>query len=186
MEPQYIDDAMQDDNWIKVMQEELDQFQKNDVWKLVELPKGKKDVGAKWVFPNKLDENGKVVRNKTRLVAKGHSQQEGINYKDTYAPVAHLEVIHISLSLATYRNMKLHQMDVKSAFFNGIIQEKVYVEQPPEFESETLPYYVFELKKYLYGLKQAPRAWYEKLSSFLLKNGFEQGKVDTTLFSQKL
>ena len=73
-------------------------------------------------------------------------------------------------------------MDVKSAFFNGIIQEKVYVEQPPEFESETLPYYVFELKKYLYGLNQAPRAWYEKLSSFLLKNDFEQGKVDTTLF----
>ena len=130
-------------------------------------------MGAKWVFPNKLDENGKVVRNKTRLVAKGHSQQEGINYKDTYAHVAHQEGVHILLSFTTSSNMKLYQMDVKNTFLNGVIQEEVYVEQLPEFVSETLPHYVFKLNKALYELKQAPRAWYKKLSPFLLKNGFE-------------
>ena len=99
---------MQDDNWIKVMQEKLDQFQKNDVWKLIEFSKGKKVVGAKWVFRNKLDDNGKVVRNKARLVAKVYSQQEGINYKETYSLVARLEAIHILLSFVAYSNMNLY------------------------------------------------------------------------------
>ena len=126
--------------------------------------------------------DGKVLRNKARLVAKGYSQQEGIDYKETFAPVAHLEAIPILLSFATYRNIKLYQMDVKNTFLNGLIQEEVYIEQPPRFESETFPQHVFKLNKALYGLKQAPRAWYEKLSSFLLENGFERVKIDTTLF----
>ena len=146
---------------MKAMQEELDQFQKNNVQKLVKLPKRKKVVGVKWIFCNKLDEDGKVVRNKARLVAKGYSQQEGIDYTKTFALVARLEVICILLSFATYSNMKLYQMDVKSAFLNGLIQKEVYVEQPPGFENETLPQHVFKLNKALYGLKQAPRAWYE-------------------------
>jgi len=139
---------------------------------------------VKWVSRNKLDENGKVVRNKVRLVAKGYSQQEGIDYKETYALVARLEAIHTLLSFASYSNMKLHQMDVKSAaFLNGLIQEEVYVEQPLGFESETLPQHVFKhFKALLYGLRITPRALYEKLSLFLLKNGFERGKVEMTLF----
>ena len=99
------------------------------------MPKGKKVVGAKWVFCNKLDENGKVVRNKARLVAKGYSQQECKDYKETYTHVARLEAIHILLLFAAYKNMKLYQIEVKSTFLNGLIQEKVYVEQPPRFES---------------------------------------------------
>ena len=139
----------------------------------MELLKGKKEVGVKWVFPYKLDKDGKVVRNKVRLVAKGYSQQEGIDYTQTFPLVAHLEAIGILLSFVAYSNMKLYQMDVKSTFLNRIIQEEVYVEQPLGFESETLPQHVFKLNKALYRLKQAPEAWYEKLSSFILENGFE-------------
>jgi len=134
------------------------------------------------VFRNKLDGNGKVVRNKARLVAKGYSQWEGIDYKENYVPIARLEAICILLSFATFSNMKLYQLDVKNTSLNGLIQEEVYVEQPPRFESETLPQHVFKLNKTLYGLKQAPRTWYKKLSQFPFKNGFEQGKVDITLF----
>ena len=130
------------------------------------MPKGKKENGTKWVFRNKLDEEVEVVRNKARLVAKGYSQQEGIDYIETFVHVARLEAICILLSFSTYSNMKLYQMDVKSAFLNGIFQEEVYVEQLLGFESETLPQHVFKLNKALYRLKQAPRAWYEKLSSF--------------------
>jgi len=131
---------------------------------------------VKWVFRNKLDENGKVVRNKPRLVAKGYSQQEGIDSKETYAPIAHLEAICILLSFVAYSNMKLYQIDVKkNTFLNGLIQEEVYVKQPPWFESETFPQHVFKLNKALYGLKKASRAWYKTLGSFLLKNGFERG-----------
>ena len=171
---------MQDDNWVKAMQEEVDQYQKNDVWKLVKLPKGNKVVGAKWVFRNKLDENGMVLRNKTRLVSKGYSPQEGIDYKETNAHVACLEAIQILLSFVTHSNMMLYQMDVKITFLNKLTPEEVYVEQPPRFD--IFSHHAFKLNKTLYGLKQAPSAWYEKLSSFLLKNGFGRGKMDTTLF----
>ena len=116
-----------------------------------------------------MNKNGKVVTNKAWLVAKGYSQQKGIDYKETYALVTRLELICILLSFATYSNMKLYQMDVKNGFLNGKIQEEVYVEQPPGFESKTLPQLVFKLNKALYGLKQAPSVWYKKLSSFLLK-----------------
>jgi len=122
IEPKHIDDAIQDDNWVQAMQEELYHFQNNDVWKLVELPKGNKFVGAKWVLNKKLDKNGKVVKNKARLVTKGYSQLEGIDYKETYATTTRLEAIRILLSFPTYSNIKLYQMDVKNVFLNGLIQ----------------------------------------------------------------
>jgi len=139
-------------------------------------------MGAKWVFRNMLDEAGKVVRNKARLVARCNSQQEGIDYTNTFVHVALLEAICILLSFIAYTTMRLYQMDVKSAFLNGLIQEEVYVEQPPWFESKTFPHHVFKLYKALYGLKKASRAWYEHISLFLVNNGFERGKMDTTLF----
>ena len=135
-----------------------------------------------WVFRNKLDENGTIVRNKARLVAKGYSQEEGIDYDETYAPVARLEAIRILLAFACFNNFKLYQMDVKSAFLNGFINEEVYVEQPPGFENPYFPDHVFKLSKAFYGLKQAPRAWYERLSKFLTEKGFNKGNVDKTLF----
>jgi len=182
IEPKNLDEAIVDENWTIAMQEELNQFERNEVWELVPKPKNHQVIGTKWVFKNKLAESGTIIRNKARLVAKGYNQEEGIDYEETYAPVARLEAIRMLLAYASIMDFKLYQMDVKSAFLNGFIQEEVYVDQPPGFENYEKPTYVYKLKKALYGLKQAPRAWYERLSKFLMNHGFERGKVDTTLF----
>ena len=129
-----------------------------------------------------MDENGIIIRNKARLVAQGYNQQKRIDYEETFAPVARLEAIRMLLVFACHKNFILYQMDVKSAFLNGFINEEVYVEQPPGFGSFNFPNHVFKLKKALYGLKQAPRAWYERLRKFLISSGFKMGKIDTTLF----
>ncbi|GMI84085.1 hypothetical protein HRI_002077800 [Hibiscus trionum] len=185
IEPKNIKEALKDDFWILAMQEELNQFERSKVWTLVERPNDQSTIGTKWVFRNKLDESGNIVRNKARLVAQGYTQEEGIDFDETYAPVARMEAIRMLLAFACYHNFKLFQMDVKSAFLNGFINEEVYVEQPPGFEDLKFPNHVFKLTKALYGLKQAPRAWYERLSNFLIEKGFEKGKVDTTLFIKR-
>ena len=185
MEPKKVDEALKDESWVLAMQEELNQFERNHVWELVPRPTDHPTIGTKWVYRNKVDESGIVTRNKARLVAQGYSQEEGIDFDETYAPVARLEAIRILIAYACHLNFKLFQMDVKSAFLNGFIQEEVYVEQPPGFENPSFPNHVFKLRKALYGLKQAPRAWYERLSTFLIENGFSKGKVDTTLFIKK-
>jgi hypothetical protein len=166
------------------MQEELKNFRWNEVWSLVERPK-QNVIETKWVFHNKQDENGVVTKNKARLVAKGYTQVEGLDFGETYAPVARLEASRILLAFATHHNFKLHQMDVKSAFLNGPISEEVYVEQPPGFEDPQFPNHIYKLHNALYRLKQDPRAWYECLKEFLLKKGFEIGKADPTLFTHK-
>jgi hypothetical protein len=167
------------------MQEELNNFTRNEVWSLVERPK-QNVIGTKWVFRNKQDEHGVVTRNKVRLVAQGFTQIKGLDFGETYAPVARLESIRILLAFATHHDFKLYQMDVKSAFLNGPISELVYVEQPPGFEDSKFPNHVYKLHKALYGLKQALRAWYECLKDFLLRKGFKIGKVDPTLFTRKV
>ena len=167
------------------MQEELNQFEKNKVWTLVPRCKHHPIIGAKWVFRNKMDEHGVITRNKVRLVAKSYNQEEGIDYDVTYAPIERLEVIRILFTYASYMNFKLYQMDVKSTFLNGFIEEEVYVQQPLGFESFDFPNHVFKFLKALYGLKQAPRAWYERLSNFLLEKDCSKGKVDFTLFIRK-
>ncbi|PNY08863.1 hypothetical protein L195_g005400 [Trifolium pratense] len=177
-----VDEALTDDAWIVAIQEELNQFERNDVWCLVPKPQQKNIIGTKWVFRNKLNEQGEVVRNKARLVAQGYSQQEGIDYTETFAPVPRLEAIRLLLSYVVNHNITLYQMDVKSVFLNGVISEEVYVKQPPGFEDISNPEHVFKLKKSPYGLKQASRAWYDRLSNFLIENGFEKGKIDCTLF----
>ena len=121
-----------------------------------------------------------MVRNKARLLAQGYNQQEGIDYDETFAPIARLEAIRILLAFAAYKGFVFYQIDIKSAFLNGFISNEVYVKQPSGFESETFPHHVFMPSKASYGLKQAPRAWYEKLSSFMLKNSFKRRKVYTT------
>ena len=128
-----------------------------------------------WLEPNGSLETSKI----------GYTQVEGLDFRETYAPVARLEAIRILLAYAYVHNIKLYQMDVKSAFLNGYINEEVYVEQPPGFEDDKKPDHVYKLNKALYGLKQAPRAWYERLRDFLLSKGFKMGKVDTT-FSPRL
>ena len=163
------------------MQEELNQFERNEVWELIPRDNSHQVIGTKWVFRNKLDEDGNITKNKARLVAKGYRQEYGMDYDETYALVARLEAICLLLAYASLMKFKLYQMDVKSAFLNGFIKEDVYVEQPPDFEDYKFPNYIYKLKKALYGLKQAPRSWYEQLSTFFLENAFERGKIDLTL-----
>ncbi|GJT71222.1 retrovirus-related pol polyprotein from transposon TNT 1-94 [Tanacetum coccineum] len=185
IEPKNINEALKDENWVMAMQEELNQFKTNDVWELVPNPMDMTIIGTKWVYRNKLDENGVVTRNKARLVAQGYNQQEGIDYDETYAPVARLESIRILLAYACALDFKLYQMDVKSAFLNGFINEEVYVAQPLGFIDFAKPNYVYKLKKALYGLKQAPKAWYDRLKAFLIKHDYSIGMVDNTLFTKK-
>ncbi|WVZ76201.1 hypothetical protein U9M48_024191 [Paspalum notatum var. saurae] len=170
-----VSHALSDPNWVNAMHEELENFERNHVWDLVEPPPNRRTISTKWVFKNKQGENGMVVRNTARL-------KEGIDYEETFAPIARLEAIRILLAFAASKGFKLQQMDVKYAFLNGFIEEEVYVRQPPGFESARFSNRVYKLRKALYGLKQAPRAWYARLKSFLLKSGFVMGSVDKTLF----
>ncbi|GJY06371.1 retrovirus-related pol polyprotein from transposon TNT 1-94 [Tanacetum coccineum] len=138
-----------------------------------------------WIYKVKLDEYGDVLKNKARLVAKGYRQEEGIDFEESFAPVARIEAIRIFIANAATKNMIIYQMDVKTAFLNGDLQEEVFVSQPEGFEDQENPTHVYRLKKALYGLKQAPRAWYDTLSKFLLANNFFKGAVDPTLFTRK-
>nr|GEU70690.1 putative ribonuclease H-like domain-containing protein [Tanacetum cinerariifolium] len=155
------------------------------VWVLVDLPKGKRAIGSKWVSRNKKDKRGIVIRNKARLVAQGYTQEEGIDYEEVFALVARIEAIRLFLSCASFRGFMVYQMDVKSAFLYGTIEEEVYVCQPPGFKDPANPDKVYKVVKALYGLHQAPRAWYEILANYLLENGFQRGKIDQTLFIKK-
>nr|AAV31277.1 putative polyprotein [Oryza sativa Japonica Group] len=168
LERKHVDEALCDPDWMNAMHEELKNFARNKVWTLVERPRDHNVIGTKWVFRNKQDENGLVVRNKARLVAQGFTQVEGLDFGETFAPVARLEAICILLAFASCFDIKLFQMDVKSAFLNDT----------------KYPNHVYKLSKALYGLRQAPRAWYERLRDFLLSKDFKIGKVDITLFTK--
>ncbi|GKC04231.1 retrovirus-related pol polyprotein from transposon TNT 1-94, partial [Tanacetum coccineum] len=162
IEPKKISQALEDKSWVDATQEELLQFKIQKVWILVDLPFGKKAIATKWVYRNKKDERGVVVRNKVRLVAQGYRQEEGIDYDEVFAPVARIEAIRIFLAFASYMGFIVYQMDVKSAFLYGTIDEEVYVSQP-----------------------LALRAWYATLSTFLLKSRYIRGTIDKTLFIKK-
>ncbi|GKA07871.1 retrovirus-related pol polyprotein from transposon TNT 1-94 [Tanacetum coccineum] len=182
--PKNVKEAIQDESWTMSMQEELNQFKTNDVWSLVPPPDNQTIIGTKWVFKNKLDENGVISRNKSRLVAQGYNQQEGIDFDETYAPVARLESIRILLAYACAHDFNLFQMDVKSDFLNGFINEKVYVAQPPSFIDFEKPNHVFKLKKALFGLKQAPKAWYDRLKAFLLDHMYTMGLFKMSMMGE--
>jgi hypothetical protein len=140
-EPKKVDEALQDEGWVSAMHDELHQFTRNDVWTLVPCPAEQNIIGTKWIFKNKTDEHGTVVRNKTRLVAQGYTQIEGVDFDETFAPVARLESIRILLSIACHLDFKLY------------LQEEVYVEQPKGFQDPHHPHHVYKLKKALYGLR---------------------------------
>ncbi|GKE54426.1 putative ribonuclease H-like domain-containing protein, partial [Tanacetum coccineum] len=152
---------------------------------LLDLPKGKHAIGTKWVYRNKKDERGIVVRNKVRLVAQGYTKEEGIDYDEVFSPVARIEAIRLFLAYASFMGFIVYQMDVKSAFLYGTIEEEVYVCQPPGFENLQFPNKVYKVEKALYGLHQDPRARYETLSTYLLENRFRRGTIDKTLFIKK-
>nr|GEW31365.1 hypothetical protein [Tanacetum cinerariifolium] len=149
------------------------------------LPKGKRAIGSKWVFRNKKDEKGIVIRNKARLIAQGHTQEEGIDYEEVFAPVARIQAIRLFLTYASFMGFMVYQMDVKSAFLYETIKEEVYVCQPLGFEDPAYLDKVYKVVKALYGLHQAPRAWYETLANYLLENEFQRGKINKTLFIKK-
>nr|GFB19742.1 putative ribonuclease H-like domain-containing protein [Tanacetum cinerariifolium] len=171
-EPKRVHQALKDPSWIEAMQEELLQFKMQKVWIVVDLPYGKRAIGTKWVYKNKKDERGIVIRNKARLVAQGHTQEEGIDYEEVFAQIARIETIRLFLAYPSFMGFLVYQMDVKSAFLYGTIEEQVYVCQPPGFEDLENLDKVYKVVKALYGLHQAPRAWYETLATYLLENRF--------------
>ncbi|GJU97652.1 putative ribonuclease H-like domain-containing protein [Tanacetum coccineum] len=175
VEPKKVIQALTDPSWIETMQDELLQFKLQQVWTLVGLPYGKRAIGTKWIYRNKKDERGIVIRNKERLVAQGYTQEEGIYYDEVFAPVSRIEAIRLFLAYASFKDFVAYQIDVKSAFLYGKIKEEVYVCQPLGFEDPDFPDRVYKVEKALYGLHQAPRAWYDILSTYLLENGFQRG-----------
>ncbi|GKA35103.1 putative ribonuclease H-like domain-containing protein [Tanacetum coccineum] len=185
VEPKTYKDALTQSCWIEAMQEELNEFERLEVWELVPRPDKVMVITLKWIYKVKLDELGGILKNKARLVARGYRQEEGIDFEESFAPVARLEAIRIFLAFAAHMNMVVYQMDVKTAFLNGNLWEEVYVSQPDGFVDPDNPNHVYKLKKALYGLKQAPRAWYDMLSSFLISHDFSKGLVDPNLFIHK-
>jgi len=146
IEPETFTQARKDLHWVKAIEEEMSQIEKNETWELVPRPKDKNIIGTKWVFKNKMNEDGKIIRNKARLVCKGYSQIEGIEF-ETFAPVAHMEAIRMFLEFYCSKGFTIYQMDVKSAFLNGELKEEVYMEQPEGFNLAEGKDFVFKLKK---------------------------------------
>ncbi|GKB95305.1 retrovirus-related pol polyprotein from transposon TNT 1-94 [Tanacetum coccineum] len=186
VEPKNFKSAVTEDCWFQAMQDEIHEFDHLDVWELVPPLDCAMIIALKWIYKVKLDEYGDVLKNKVRLVAKGYHQEEGLDFEESFAPVARLEAIRIFLANAASKNMTVYQIDVKTAFLNGKLKEEVYVSQPEGFIDPYRPHHVYHLKKALYGLKEAPRPWYDTLLKFLLAQGFSKGVVDPTLFIRKV
>ncbi|GJS39907.1 retrovirus-related pol polyprotein from transposon TNT 1-94 [Tanacetum coccineum] len=167
---------MSDHSWIESMQDKLQQFKRLDVYELVPRPDGKNIIAVKWLWKNKSDADNIVIRNNSRLVAKCYKQEEGIDFEESFTPVAHLEAVRMFVAFVTHKNITIFQMDVKTAFLNGPLKEEVYVSQLDGFVDPDFPDHVYKSKKTLYGLKQAPRAWYDK-SSFLIEHHFTKGEL---------
>nr|GEZ49969.1 retrovirus-related Pol polyprotein from transposon TNT 1-94 [Tanacetum cinerariifolium] len=185
VEPKTYKNALTQSCWIKAMQKELSEFERLEVWEVIPRPDKVMVITLKWIYKVKLDELGCILKNKARLVARGYRQEEGIDFEESFAPVARLEAIRIFLAFATQKNTVVYQMDVKTVFLNGNLREEIYVSQPDGFVDPDNPNHVYKLKKALYELKQAPRAWYDMLSSFLISQDFSKGSLDITLFIRR-
>mgnify|MGYP000544772057 FL=1 len=185
-DPTSFEEAKDEKKWVIAMQEEMDALAENKTWDLVKLPREKNVVGCKWVYKTKHDSDGNVSRHKARLVAKGYAQMQGVDYDETYAPVAKMATIRTLLAIGAAKGWFLHHMDVKNAFLHGNLEEEVYMCQPPGFENKKHPEFVCKLKKALYGLKQAPRAWHQTIAEFLINIGFKVSKADTSLYGRGL
>nr|GEU70596.1 hypothetical protein [Tanacetum cinerariifolium] len=185
VEPKTYKEALNQFCWIEAMQEELNEFERLEVWELVPRPDQVMVITLKWIYKVKLDELGGILKNKARLVARGNRQEEGIDFEESFAPFARLEAIRIFLAYVAHKNMVVYKMDVKTVFLNGNLREEVYISQPDGFVDPDNLNHMYKLKKALYGWKQAPRAWYDMLSSFLLSQDFSKGSVDPTLFIRK-
>ncbi|GKB20023.1 retrovirus-related pol polyprotein from transposon TNT 1-94 [Tanacetum coccineum] len=185
IEPKNIKEAMLDHSWIESMQDEFNQFKQLDVCKLLKISIGRDIIAVKWIWKNKTDVENTVIWNRSHLVTNGYGQEEGIDFEESFAPVARLEAVKIFVEYAAHKNFPIYQMDVKTAFLNGPLKMEVFVRQRDGFVDPYFPNHVYRLKKALYGLKQAPRAWHDKLSSFLIEHHFTKGIVNSTLFTRR-
>ncbi|KAK8951032.1 hypothetical protein KSP39_PZI004596 [Platanthera zijinensis] len=185
MIPKTWQEAIQVPEWKQAMEEELRALHKNNTWQLVDLPPGKRTVGSRWVFTVKQNQDGIVERYKARLVAQGYTQAQGIDYQDTFAPVAKMNTIRILFSCAVNRGWDLLQFDIKNAFLNGDLEEEVYMDTPPGLVIKGPEKKVCRVLKALYGLKQSPRAWFRRFYTFMLKLGYIQSQADHTLFVKR-
>ncbi|KAJ3692026.1 hypothetical protein LUZ60_012376 [Juncus effusus] len=180
-----FEEAVRNEKWQAAMNEEIKAIERNQTWELVELPKGSQPIGVKWVYKKKMNAQGEIQRYKARLVAKGYRQKAGINYDEVFAPVARMETIRLLIAQAAQFKWQIFQMDVKSAFLNGVLEEEVYVEQPPRYMKIGEEKKVLKLKKALYGLKQAPRAWNTRIDTYFKENGFTQCPYEHALYVKK-
>ncbi|GKU94475.1 hypothetical protein SLEP1_g7971 [Rubroshorea leprosula] len=180
--PIVFEEVAKESKWQKAMDEEIAAIERNNTWELTELPKGKKGIGVKWVYKTNLKENGEIEKYKAHLVTKGYKQEFGIDYKEVYAPVARHDMIHLVIALAAQNSWPLYQLDLKSTFLHGDLDEEVFIHQPPGYIKVGNEHKVYKLKRALYGLKQAPQAWYSRIESYFLKKGFEKCPYEHTLF----
>ena len=172
-------------SWMKAMQEEMHSLLKNDSYELVELPKGRKALRNKWVFKLKKDSDGKLLKYKARLVVKGFGQKKGIDFDEIFSPVVKMSSIRVVLSLTASLDLELEQLDVKTAFLHGDLNEEIYMSQPEGFEVKGKEHMVCKLKKSLYGLKQAPRQWYKKFDSFMVSHEYKRTDADHCVYFRK-
>ncbi|BBG99824.1 transposable element gene [Prunus dulcis] len=170
------------ENWFAAMKSELNSMEKNGVWKLVTLPQGCKPIGCKWVYKTKLDSKGQIDRYKARLVAKGFTQKEGIDFNETFSPVSTKDSLRVIMALVAHFDLHLHQMDVKTAFLNGDLEEDIYMVQPEGFVQEGGKSLVCKLCKSIYGLKQASRQWYLKFNKVVKDFGFVENVLDECIY----
>nr|GEV01647.1 putative RNA-directed DNA polymerase [Tanacetum cinerariifolium] len=180
-----MEQALNSVKWKKAMDDEMEALKKSETWDKCNMPQGKKAVGCRWVFTVKYKPDGTVELYKARLVAKGYTQTYGIDYSETFSPVAKMDTVRVLLSVASNQGWPLHQFDVKNAFLHGELKEEVYMEAPPGFPEQFKPGEVCRLKKSLYGLKQSPRAWFGRFTMAMKKYGFRQSNSDHTLFLKR-
>ena len=181
-DPIRFEDVVQNEKWRTTMDVEMEAIKRNGTWELMELPAGGKKVGVKWVYKTKFNEHGAVDKYKARLVVKGYSQQYGVDYTEVFALVARTETIRLVVALAAQRGWAIYQLDVKSAFLYGELNEEVFMEQPCGYVQKRHEHKVYKLKRTLYGLKQAPCAWYSRIEAYFMKEGFEKCDYEHTLF----
>jgi len=188
-EPNTYDEAIKSENskeWVKAMKEEMNSLYKNQTWELVPKPKDKSLVGCKWIYKVKEGTSGnEPIRFKARLVAKGFTQKEGVDYNEIFSPVVKYTTIRVMLALVAHFNWELEQLDVKTAFLHGDLEEKIYMSQPRGFEDRDKPNHVCYLKKSLYGLKQSPRQWYKRFDFYVHSIGFKRSEFDHCLYFQQ-
>jgi len=181
-DPTTFESVVKESKWREAMDAEIEAIERNDTWQLCDLPKGNKTISVKWVFKTKLKENGEVDKYKARLVAKGYKQEYGVDYTEIFAPVARHDTIRLVVAMAAQNSWPILQLDVKSAFLHGTLEEHVFIDQPPGYIKIGHEHKVYKLKKALYGLKQAPRAWYSRIETYFLKNGFQKCPYEHSLF----